>query len=48
MKKIVAKTTPILTSEEVEQYAQVLKPYTHADEKTKKLHIETIKVKLSR
>ncbi|WP_414838600.1 nuclease-related domain-containing protein [Carnobacterium sp. TMP28] len=48
LKKITAKTKPVLTPEEVEQYAQALEPYTHADEKTKELHIETIKAKLSR
>ncbi|MCA9765899.1 MAG: NERD domain-containing protein [Carnobacterium sp.] len=48
LKKITAKGTPVLTPEEVKQYAQALEPYTHADEKTKELHIETIKTKLSR
>lgn len=38
---------PRLTSEEMQSYFQLLKPFMHADKKTKKLHIKTIQKRLS-
>lgn len=37
---------PKLTSEDIKAYFQILKPFMHADDKTKQLHIKTIQEKL--
>ncbi|WP_232219600.1 nuclease-related domain-containing protein [Carnobacterium pleistocenium] len=38
---------PRLTSDEMQAYFQMLKPFMHADKKTKKLHIKRIQERLS-
>ena len=47
LKRELTKSAPILTTEDIKYYFQVLKPYMHADDQTKQLHIDTIKAKLS-
>ncbi|AEB30149.1 NERD domain-containing protein [Carnobacterium sp. 17-4] len=47
LKRDLRNTAPKLTSEDIKAHFQVLKPFMHADDKTKQLHIETIQEKLS-
>lgn len=46
LKRHLRNTEPKLTSEDIKAHFQVLKPFMHADEKTKQIHIETIQEKL--
>ena len=48
LKRELQNTSPKLTTEDIKYYFQILKPFMHADDETKQLHIETIKGKLSK
>ncbi|MEG0475641.1 MAG: NERD domain-containing protein, partial [Carnobacterium sp.] len=47
LKRELTNAMPKLTSEDIKTYFQILRPFMHADEKTKQLHIKTIQEKLS-
>ncbi|ALV21502.1 MULTISPECIES: nuclease-related domain-containing protein [Carnobacterium] len=47
LRRELTNVMPKLTSEDIKIYFQVLKPFMHADEKIKQLHIKTIQEKLS-
>lgn len=47
-KRELQNTSPKLTTEDIKYYFQILKPFMHADDETKQLHIEIIKGKLSK
>ncbi|MER2173671.1 MAG: nuclease-related domain-containing protein [Carnobacterium sp.] len=46
LKRDLRNSAPKLTSEDIKAYFQVLKPFMHADEETKQLHIKKIQEKL--